>query len=114
MQRSIGKKIELLKVIAHPVRIRILDELTKGVKCVSDFEEFLDISQPNVSQHLSLLRRHGIIDYYIDGRLRCYFLREAIIPDLIELLNREYGAELPAPACCPITKKGTYPGDRKR
>lgn len=112
--RSVGKRIEILRVIAHPLRMMILDELTKGVKCVSDFEDFLEISQPNVSQHLSILRRYGIIDYYMDGRLRCYFLREPLIPDIIEVIKREYDEELPAPACCPITKRGKYPGDRRR
>jgi len=112
--RSIGKRIELLKVVDHPVRIKILEELTKGVKCVSDFEEFLEISQPNVSQHLSLLRRFGVIDYYVDGRLRCYFLKDPIVPDIIKLLNRDYYEELPAPACCPVTKKGKYPGQKRR
>ncbi len=58
---ALENKIEILKIIAHPVRIKILEELIMGVKCVSDFEEFLEISQPNVSQHLSLLRRYGII-----------------------------------------------------
>ena len=103
-------KVELLKAIAHPVRIMILDELTTGVKCVSDLEEFLDIRQPNVSQHLGLLRRHGIIDYYMDGRLRCYFLKDPLIPDLLKLLKKDYEGDLPAPECCPITKKGKYPG----
>lgn len=78
--RSLGEKIALLKVIAHPVRIKILEELAKGVKCVSDFEEFLEISQPNISQHLALLRNCRIIDYYVDGRLKCYFLVDPIIP----------------------------------
>jgi len=109
----LDNKIEILKMIAHPVRIKILQELMKGVKCVSDFEEFLEISQPNVSQHLSLLRRYGIIDYFIDGRLRCYFLRDPMIPDLIEVISKDYEEELPAPACCPVTKKGKYPGDRR-
>ena len=111
--RSLGKKIELLKILAHPVRIKILDELTKGVKCVSDFDEFLEISQPNISQHLMLLRRYDVIDYYADGRLRCYFLKDPIILDLIELLQKDYMEDLPAPACCPITKKGKYPGERR-
>ncbi len=110
---SFEKKIEILKVIAHPTRIKILDELTKGVKCVSDFEEFLDIAQPNVSQHLSLLRAHKIIDYYVDGRLRCYFLVDPLIPEVIEALKKEHEGSLPAPACCPVTKKGKYPGNRK-
>lgn len=111
---STGKKIELLKVIAHPVRIKILEELLEGVKCVSDLEEFLEISQPNVSQHLSLLRTHGLIDFYVDGRLKCYFLVDPIIPDILEILQKNYQGTLPAPACCPVTKKGTYPGNRNR
>ena len=111
---STGQKIELLKVIAHPVRIRILEELVKGVKCVSDFEEFLSLRQPNVSQHLTLLRHYGAVDYYMDGRLRCYFLVDPLIPDLIELLKKDYQELLPRPACCPVTKKGVYPGERRR
>lgn len=110
----LGQKVELLRVVAHPVRIRILEELVKGVKCVSDFEEFLEIRQPNISQHLSLLREFGIVDYYIDGRLRCYFLINPLIPDLITLLKKDYNEPLPRPVCCPVTKKGTYPGERRR
>ena len=77
---------------------------------MSDFEESLDISQPNVSQHLSLLRTNGIIDFFIDGRLKCYFLKEPLIPDLLDLLKKEYEDDMPAPACCPVTKKGPIPG----
>jgi len=111
---SIGRNVEILRVIAHPVRIMILEELTKGVKCVSDFEDFLEISQPNISQHLALLRNCRIIDYFIDGRLKCYFLVDSIIPDLLELLKKDYHESLPGPECCPVTKKGKYPGERRR
>jgi DNA-binding transcriptional ArsR family regulator len=109
---AVNNRLEILRIIAHPVRIKILEELMKGVKCVSDFEEFLEISQPNVSQHLSLLRRYRIIDYFIDGRLRCYFLRDPVVPDLLEIIRKDYKEDLPAPACCPVTKKGTYHGNR--
>jgi len=108
------KRLELLKVIAHPARIKILADLVQGVKCVSDFEDSLNISQPNVSQHLALLRTSGIIDFFVDGRLKCYFLKEPLIPDLLELLQKEYKEDIPAPACCPVTKKGAYPGERRR
>lgn len=111
---SSRERIELLKVIAHPVRIDILEQLEEGVKCVSDFEETLQASQSNISQHLSLLRRHGLIDYYVDGRLRCYFLVDAIVPDLLGIMRKQYTESLPAPACCPVTKRGTYPGSRRR
>lgn len=113
--RCLEGRIEILKVVAHPVRIQILEELMKGVKCVSDFEEFLtDVTQPNISQHLTLLRQHGLVDYYMDGRLRCYFLVDPFIPDLIDLLRKEYEDDIPAPACCPVTRKGKYPGERRR
>ncbi len=111
---TVDNRIELLKVIAHPVRIKILEDLTLGVKCVSDFEEALDISQPNVSQHLKLLRSHQIVDFFVDGRLKCYFLKEPLIPELLKLLKKEYEEDLPPPACCPVTKKRTYPGERRR
>ena len=107
-------RIEILKLISHPSRIAILEELTKGVKCVSDLEEFLDLSQSNVSQHLAALKHAGVIDFFIDGRLRCYFLKNAMIPDLLAILSKDYPDELPRPECCPVTKKGTYPGERKR
>ncbi|HDH05616.1 MAG TPA: ArsR family transcriptional regulator [Nitrospirae bacterium] len=107
-------KIEILKLVAHPARLSILEELSKGVKCVSDFQEFLEISQPNISQHLSILRHAGVIDYFIDGRLRCYFLKSPFIPDLLEIIKRDYTGQLPGPECCPTTKKGKYHGDRRK
>jgi len=109
-----AQRIEVLRVIAHPVRIAILEELTKGIKCVSDLEEFLEISQPNISQHLSALRHAGIIDFFVDGRLRCYFLRSPIVIDLLKILKKDYTEELPTPECCPMTKKGIYPWERRR
>ena len=106
-------RIEILKLVAHPARIAILKELSSGVKCVSDLQDFLEISQSNISQHLSALRHAGIIDFYNDGRLRCYFLKDPFIPDLLEIIKKEYQADIPSPECCPITKKGKYPGNRK-
>lgn len=107
-------RIDMMKTVAHPVRIKILEELAEGVKCVSDLTEFLHVSQPNISQHLAALRHADLIDYFIDGRLRCYFLKKPIIIDLLDILRKEYCEDLPGPACCPVTNRGTYPGDRKR
>ncbi len=124
MINNLISHVEILKVASHPVRIAILDELSKGVKCVSDFREFFssggesasgrEISQPNISQHLAALRHAGVIDFFIDGRLRCYFLKSPLIIDLLEVLKKDYPDDLPGPECCPTTKKGTYPGERRR
>ena len=107
-------RIEILKIVAHPVRIAILEKLSDGIKCVSDLEKFLEVSQPNISQHLTSLRHAGLIDFFIDGRLRCYFLKNPLIIDLLEIMKKNYSEDLPGPECCPVTKKGTYPGERRR
>lgn len=62
----------LLKVMAHPIRLAILDSLKHGTKCVNDVVELLSTPQPNISQHLSVLRREGIVTYTEDGSKRCY------------------------------------------
>ena len=56
---------EALKVLADPARLRILKELI-GVKrakscCVRDLANRLQISQPNVSHHLKVLKTAGFI-----------------------------------------------------
>lgn len=112
--RSFRHRVDILRVIAHPVRIHILEELSKGVKCVSDFGDFLKINQPNISQHLALLRRHGVIDCHRDGRLRCYFLKDPVVGDLLNILKKDYAEPLPSPPSCPITGQGKYPGKRRR
>ncbi len=107
-------RIDSLKIAAHPLRIAILDELSKGVKCVSDLEEFLEVSQPNISQHLAALRHADIIDFFIDGRLRCYFIKKPFVLSLLQILKKEYSEDLEGPECCPTTKRGTYPGKRRK
>jgi len=52
---------ECLKVLTHPVRIRILEELKRGDVCVSELSEKIGASQSNISQHLTLLRHRGWI-----------------------------------------------------
>lgn len=71
------KLSEIAKSLAHPTRLAILEQLMKGEPtCVSKIEEILQKKQANVSQHLSILKNAGIIDYEEKGKLRCYFLRD--------------------------------------
>lgn len=65
---------ELLKALAHPTRLQIVSELLKGIKCVSDIQEILPASQANISQHLTVLRNAGIVNFAQDGSQRCYFV----------------------------------------
>ncbi|MBF0344239.1 MAG: winged helix-turn-helix transcriptional regulator [Nitrospirae bacterium] len=100
--KTIEQKIELLRVIANPVRIKILMELGSGIRCAGDFLKLLDLSQPNISQHLSVLRNHKIVDYYMDHKQRCYFVTEPMVSEVIELLNKDFPETTPRPGLCEI------------
>ncbi|QYU69613.1 metalloregulator ArsR/SmtB family transcription factor [Leptolyngbya sp. 15MV] len=82
-QADLRRKAALLRAVAHPTRLAILRELRGGVKCVADILELLPLPQPNVSQHLQVLRREQIVDSYEDGNLRCYYLTQ---PRFVELV----------------------------
>jgi ArsR family transcriptional regulator, arsenate/arsenite/antimonite-responsive transcriptional repressor len=63
-----------LEILAHPVRLQVLDLLTQseGRVCVCDLEAAVPVKQPTVSHHLRLLREAGLIDCEKQG-LWCYY-----------------------------------------
>ncbi len=90
---DVRERAELLRLLGHPTRLLILEELARGVKCVTDIRDLLDIPQPNVSQHLAVLRQARIVDYHEDGRQRCYYLlRPALVEGLLGFLSGDYPA----------------------
>jgi DNA-binding transcriptional ArsR family regulator len=58
---------EVLKAMADPTRLKILHSLHHGERCVSDILEVVGGSQANVSKHLSVLKRAGLVDCRRDG-----------------------------------------------
>lgn len=82
---------DLLKAFAHPTRLRILDELLKGTRCVTDMEEILPVTQVNISQHLTVLRNARLVDFAHDGALRCYYLsRPGLVEGILDLLAADH------------------------
>ena len=101
---------ETLRAAAHPVRLMILAELLEDPKCVSDIRELLKARQPNVSQHLSVLKHAGLVAFSRDGAFRCYYLpKPGQVRALFRLLQREY----PAVSRADVQKKFRRTRDRK-
>ena len=63
---------EVLKAMADPTRLKILYSLHNGERCVSDILEVVGGSQANVSKHLSVLKRAGLVDCRRSG-LNVYY-----------------------------------------
>lgn len=74
---------ELFKVVSHPDRIRVIEELRPGEKDVNTLAESLGLPGPRVSQHLSLLRAHRFVEERRDGRHHFYHLTQPEMADWI-------------------------------
>jgi ArsR family transcriptional regulator len=57
----------LFKALADETRLRIVALLSHGELCVCHIEEALELSQPNVSRHLAILRAAGIVEDRREG-----------------------------------------------
>ncbi len=65
---SLRPLVELLKALAHPVRLRILALLRDGELCVCQVAEILRLAPSTVSEHLTDLRRAGLVQERKVGR----------------------------------------------
>ena len=89
VQSEIAGRSAVLRVLAEPLRWRIVDLLADEELCVCHLVEELDVPQPLVSHHLRALRDAGLVDsekwrYWTYYRLRPGALRE-VADELHEL-----------------------------
>ncbi|MFN4012367.1 MAG: ArsR/SmtB family transcription factor [Aquificaceae bacterium] len=80
---------EFLKALAHPIRLRIISVLIESRQCVKNLSELLQTSQPNVSQHLSILRSKGILGCKRDGSVVCYYIKDERAVEIYKILSKE-------------------------
>ena len=89
---------EMFKVLSHPDRVRLVEELRFRELDVHGLAERLALADPRVSQHLALLRAQGIVEERREGRHVFYHLcDEGIggwILDGLTFLEQRYGHEL--------------------
>lgn len=89
MQYSeIEQLAELLKSIAHPIRLKILCLLQEKEMTVGDIRKEVRTTHANVSQHLAILRSHGIIDFRRDANFICNRISDRRITELIRTMRQ--------------------------
>ncbi|MEE4205969.1 MAG: metalloregulator ArsR/SmtB family transcription factor [Erythrobacter sp.] len=74
---------DLLKLLAHPDRLRLIEELRPGEKDVTGIAAALDLPPTRVSQHLASLRAHRLVEDRREGRNHFYRLTLPAIADWI-------------------------------
>ena len=81
---------EFFKALSHPIRLKIVCGLIKKKECnVTKMVQHLNLPQPNVSQHLNILKNAGVIEGYRNGNEICYKVCNEIVEKLIESMEIE-------------------------
>ena len=78
------KQAQLFRALSHPVRLRILDILSRQEACVCHLTAVLGKRQPYISQQLATLREAGLVTDRRDGTLIYYRLADDYLATLLD------------------------------
>lgn len=87
-------KARFFRALGHPVRIRILEELTRATCGVQELCDRLGVGQPLVSQQLAVLRTHGIVAATKQGLSVRYALRDPLVGELLKVARLIFSHQL--------------------
>ncbi len=72
-------KAEIIQAVGHPIRLAIIDYLSDGEQCVCDITDHVGAERSNVSRHLAVLLKSGVVECRKDGLKVIYSLRTPCI-----------------------------------
>ena len=87
-------KASFFKALAHPLRIRILEELMLGERSVQELQAALGLEQPVVSQQLGVLRANNVVIGRKTGVNVRYSLRDQLVGDLLVVARQIFNNQL--------------------
>ncbi len=82
------KQAEIIKAIAHPLRIAIIDFLRQGQQCVCDIATHVGAERSNVSRHLSLMVSAGVLESHKQGLKVIYKLKTPCILNFFKCITQ--------------------------
>lgn len=80
-------RARVLKALAHPSRLLMVDELAKQERCVCELTEMVGADMSTVSKHLSVLRNAGLVDMEKRGAQVYYRLRIPCVTSFFQCLT---------------------------
>jgi ArsR family transcriptional regulator len=66
-ERVLELKAEILKALAQPTRLKILELLRNGEKCICEIVPAINGEQSNISRHISLMQKSNLVTTRKDG-----------------------------------------------
>lgn len=87
---------ELFSVLSTPIRLKIISAVCNGEKNVSELLSEIETTQPNMSQHLSMLYRSGVLAKRREGTQVYYRLQSERVATLCRAVCTQVAIELDA------------------
>ncbi len=93
MEKKAGQAADFLKGLANVHRLLILCELSAGERNVTELMEATGIAQTSMSQHLSKLKKEGIVDFRRDHRTLYYAIADDAVIEVMSVLYERFCKE---------------------
>ncbi len=81
-------KADVLKAMAHPTRLYMLEMLAGGERCVCELNEMVDADHSTISKHLSILKQSGLVSDRKDGLKVYYKLEVPCVLDFVKCVTK--------------------------
>ncbi|MBN1323003.1 MAG: winged helix-turn-helix transcriptional regulator [Methanotrichaceae archaeon] len=81
---AIDLRAKILRALADPVRLELLEYLSDGEKCTCQILPAFSRSQSTVSKHMNILYDAGILERRTDGRRTLYRIRDERVLDILQ------------------------------
>ncbi len=96
----------MLKALAHPVRLGLVETLSDRRLCVNDLAGLFPVDRTTISKHLAVLREAGVLEDERMGREVFYRLRVPCLEEFIRCLGRMSENATENKSCCEARAKG--------
>lgn len=103
------ERVRVLKAMAHPSRLLILETLTAGERCVCDLQRVVGSDLSTVSKHLALMRGAGLVSDRRQGLQVFYRLRAPCVLTFLDCVDAVRDG-----AACPVEPGRRRAGERPR
>lgn len=89
----------LFHALSDDTRVRVVEMLASGEKCVCDLQDAVGAAQSRLSFHLRVLREAGLVNDRKQGRWNFYSLRPEVLDEMAAYLQARKPEETAFPAC---------------
>jgi DNA-binding transcriptional ArsR family regulator len=100
--RQLQKAADILRAVAHPVRLQIIDALEKGQMTVTELCQHLGAAQPYTSQQLNLMKSKGILASRRNGNQVLYAIANFSVVKIIHCVRQQTAGELEPDSQCAV------------